>query len=67
MQKYTSFAYSWSTSEQCKKWEAAVADRDEMCENSNFYKGLMIVQCGETRTHVFEEELKMDASQNVNN
>ena len=38
-----------------------------MCENSNFYKGLMIVQCGETRTHVLEEELKIDASQTVNN
>ena len=37
-----------------------------MCKNSNFYKGLMIVQCGEIRTHALEEELKMDASQNVN-
>ena len=40
LQKYTSFVYSWSTSKLRKKWEAVVAGREKMCENSNLLEGL---------------------------
>ena len=50
---------SCSTSE-CTKWNAAVADRDEVCKNSN-----PKAQHGETRIYILKEVLKMNASKIV--
>ena len=50
--------------------EAAVAETDEMCENSDILQGwklhCTIPQCGETRSYMLEAYMKMDASQTVN-
>ena len=34
------FKYNWSTSEECTRWDAVLADGDELCENSNPLQGL---------------------------
>ena len=39
LQKFTSLAYSWSTSDECTKWDAVVAGRDGLCENLNPLQG----------------------------
>ena len=50
--------------------EAVVAERDEMCENSDILQGwklhCTIPQCGEKRSYMLEAYMKMDASQTVN-
>ena len=40
LQKYTSFANSWSTGEKCKNWDVVVTGGDKMWENSNLLQGL---------------------------
>ena len=39
LQKFTSLAYSWSTSDECTKRDAVVAGRDGRCENLNPLQG----------------------------
>ena len=46
------------------KWDAVVADGDEICENSNPLQGLTLeAQQGETGTYELKAELKMHASE----
>ena len=52
-------AYSWSTSEECTKWDTCVEIR------YNIKAEHLMAQHGETRIYILEVELKMDASQAV--